>query len=119
MDISPANCHPSHITYTTKKENPRGYGYHPDHSQRPNLLKSDKFNVIRAKESGNYDSESPITWANSKSSHIKDHKVLIIGNSHIRNCAANVKSNVKDNFEIQGVVKPGARTNILVNSVNN
>jgi predicted phosphodiesterase len=48
-----------------------------------------------------------------------DHKVLNIGDSHIRNCAANIKSNIKDNFEVQGVVKPGAGTNILVNSVNN
>jgi lysophospholipase L1-like esterase len=31
----------------------------------------------------------------------------------------NVKSSLKDNIAIQGVVKPGALTNILVNSARN
>jgi lysophospholipase L1-like esterase len=54
------------------------------------------------------------------------HKVLIIGDSHMRSCTANVKSSmlnvkssIKDNLEVQGVVKPGAVTNILVNSAKN
>jgi hypothetical protein len=62
-------------------------------------------NTKRAKAVGNGHSESP---------HRKDHKVLIIGDSHMSNCAANIKSNIKDNFEVQGVVKPGAGANILV-----
>jgi lysophospholipase L1-like esterase len=37
----------------------------------------------------------------------------------MRNCAANVKSSLKNNFEVQGVVKPGAVANILVNSAKN
>jgi hypothetical protein len=31
----------------------------------------------------------------------------------------NVKSNIKDNFRVQGVVKPGAGGNVLVNSMKN
>ena len=55
----------------------------------------------------------------SESPHNMDHKVLIIGDSHMRNCAADVQSSIKTNFAVQGVVKPGAGTNILVNSVKN
>ena len=47
---------------------------------------------------------------NSKSSHIKDHKVLIIGDSHTRLCASNFKSEIKGNYDVQGLVKPGAET---------
>jgi hypothetical protein len=83
------------------------------------ISKSDKLNAIGVKEFSNYDSESPINWSSSKSSYIKDHKVPIIRDSHTRNCAANIKTNKRDNFEVQGVVKPGAGTDILVNSVNN
>jgi hypothetical protein len=50
---------------------------------------------------------------------MKVHKVLIIGDSHARNCAANVKADIRDNFEVQELVKPGAGTDILVNSANN
>ena len=64
----------------------------------------------RTKTVGKGISESPRNMA---------HKVLIIGDSHMRNCAANVQSCIKNNFAIQGVVKPGAVTNILVNSAKN
>jgi len=47
---------------------------------------------------------------------MKDHKVLIIDDSHTRNCAANVKTDVRNNFEIHELVKSGAGTDILVNS---
>jgi predicted phosphodiesterase len=49
----------------------------------------------------------------------KAPKILIIGDSHIRNCAANMKSNTKDNFKVQGVVKSGAEADILANSTKN
>ena len=52
----------------------------------------------------------------NKSPSIVAHKVLIIGDSHMRNCATNVKSTIKNNFAVQGVVKPRAMVNILVNS---
>jgi hypothetical protein len=83
------------------------------------ISKSDKLNAVSVKESINCDSESPINWFSSKSSCTKDHKVLIIGDSHTRYCAANVKTNTRDNFEVQGIVKPGAGTDVLVNFANN
>jgi hypothetical protein len=62
------------------------------------------------------DSESPVSRFSSKFSCRKKHTVLIIGNSHTRNCAAKVKTDIMDYFKIQGFVKPGAGTDILVNS---
>ena len=64
--------------------------------------------------------ESPVSWFSSKSSRMKDHKVLIIGDSHPRNCAANVKTetDTRGNLKVQGLVKPGAGTDTLVNSAN-
>ena len=42
--------------------------------------------------------------------------MLIIGDSHTRLCATNVKSEIKGNYDIQGLVKPGAGAGILVNT---
>jgi hypothetical protein len=50
----------------------------------------------------------PVRRQSSNSSPSKDHKVLIIGDSHIRHCASNVKSKLKDTYHVQGLVKPGA-----------
>jgi hypothetical protein len=74
------------------------------------ISKCDKVKAVRAKKVGNCARKSP---------YKNDHKVLIIDDSHIRNCAANIKYTIKDNFEVQGVVKPGAGANILANSVKN
>jgi hypothetical protein len=44
--------------------------------------------------------------------------VLIIGDSHTRLCATNVKSETKDKYDVQGPVKPGAGAGIIVNTAN-
>jgi hypothetical protein len=44
----------------------------------------------------------------------KEHEVLIIGDSHNRECAARVKGYLHNNFTVQGTVKPESRTYILV-----
>jgi hypothetical protein len=80
--------------------------------------KSEEMGAIHDQETDNCDSESPVNRLSGKSSCMKEHKVLIIGDSHTRNCAANVKTDIRDNFEFQGLVKPGAGTVILVNSAN-
>jgi len=64
--------------------------------------KSEKMSAISDKETDN--GESPVSWFSSKSSHMKDHKVLIVGDSDARNYAANVKTETG--------------TDILVNSAN-
>jgi len=58
----------------------------------------------------------PVQRQSSNSSRSKDRKVLIIGDSHIRLCATNVKSEIKDSYDVQGLVKPGAGSGTLVNS---
>lgn len=45
-----------------------------------------------------------------------DHKIVIIGDSHARGCANNVKSNLSDNFRTEGIVKPGAVMSTLMTS---
>jgi len=72
--------------------------------------------AISDKQTNNCDSKSPVNRFSSKPSLLKEHKVLITGDRHARNCAANVKTNIRDNFEVQELVKPGAGTDILVNS---
>jgi len=48
----------------------------------------------------------------------KDQKMLIIGDSHTRLWTQNVKSHIKENFHVQGLVKPGAGVDILVTTTN-
>ena len=50
---------------------------------------------------------------------MKELEVLIIGDNHTRNCAANVKTDIRNNFYVQGLVKPCAGNVVLVNSPNN
>jgi len=53
---------------------------------------------------------NPVNGQSSKSSHKKDHKVLIIGDSHNTLCATNIKSEIKDNCD--------AGAGLLVNTAN-
>jgi hypothetical protein len=50
----------------------------------------------------------PATRQKRKSVHKKDHKILIIGDSHARLWAQNIKSELKTNIYVHGLVKPGA-----------
>jgi predicted phosphodiesterase len=47
------------------------------------------------------------------------HKILIIGDSHRRECASNVKYNLENDFEVQGVINSGAGLKEITNSVKN
>jgi len=61
---------------------------------------------------------NPVNRQSSKFSNKNDHNVLIIGDSHARLCSTNIKSEIKVNYNVQGLVKPGAGAGILVNTVN-
>ena len=37
----------------------------------------------------------------------RKHKIIIIGDSHARGCAAEIKANLDEGFEVQGFVNPG------------
>jgi hypothetical protein len=55
-------------------------------------------------------------------SHIKRNlnknlnKIIILGDSHARGCAQEVQHNLGHDFEVQGIVKPGADSEIIVNT---
>jgi len=53
---------------------------------------------------------------NKKTSNKKQNKIIILGDSHVRGCAQEVQHNLGHNFEVQGIVKPGANTEIIVNT---
>jgi hypothetical protein len=80
--------------------------------------KSEEMGAIHDQETDKCDSESAVNRLSGKTSRVKEHNVLIIGDSHTINCAANVKTDIRDNFEVQGLVKPGAENVMLVNSAN-
>jgi hypothetical protein len=46
----------------------------------------------------------------------KEHKIIIIGDSHARGSASNVKHNVNDNYRSNGFVRPGANIDTLTSS---
>ena len=47
----------------------------------------------------------------------KKHRIIIIGDSHARGSASNMKHNLDDDFELTGSVKPGATTDSLISSI--
>jgi len=46
------------------------------------------------------------------------NKVLILGDSHARNCSQGVKHNLNHKAEVQGIVKPGANMETIVGASN-
>ena len=45
------------------------------------------------------------------------HKVLLIGDSLLRGCAAKMTASLDERFDVQGVVKPGSVTGTLMETV--
>jgi hypothetical protein len=73
--------------------------------------------VIRdGKETKNLSSGPSVYLRSYKNMSRKEHKIFILGDSHSRKCAANVRTHISDNFETEGLVKPGSGTDILVTS---
>ena len=50
------------------------------------------------------------------SSTRKNHKIVMIGDSHVKNCALELQHNLGVNYEVSSFVKPGARMNAIVNT---
>jgi len=40
----------------------------------------------------------------------KDHKIIIVGDSHARGCTASIKDHLLDSFEVSSYIKPGVST---------
>jgi hypothetical protein len=47
------------------------------------------------------------------------HKVLIIGDSHLREYSANIKTYLSDQFQVSGFIKHGAGTKIILGQITN
>jgi len=46
----------------------------------------------------------------------KKHRIIVIGNSHARGCAAEIKSNLDEDFEVKGFLNPGTELNSIITS---
>jgi len=46
----------------------------------------------------------------------KKHRIIVIGDSHARGCAAEIKSNLDETFEVRGFVNPGAGFSTIITS---
>ena len=44
------------------------------------------------------------------------HRVIVIGDSHAQGCAAEIKSNLDENFDVQGFVNPGTGLSAIISS---
>jgi hypothetical protein len=44
----------------------------------------------------------------------KKHKVIVTSDSHARGCAAEIKSNLQKDFEVQEFVSPGTGVNTII-----
>jgi hypothetical protein len=53
---------------------------------------------------------------NNKAGNKRNHKLVIMGDSHSRGLAKEVKNHLSKNFEVIGLVKPGTGAEIIVNS---
>jgi hypothetical protein len=51
-----------------------------------------------------------------KTLNMKQNKIINLGDSHARRCAQEVQHNLGHDFEVHGIVKPGANTEIIVNT---
>jgi hypothetical protein len=53
---------------------------------------------------------------NKNALNMKQYKIIILGGSQSRGCSQEVQRNQGDIFEVHGIVKPGANTEIIVNT---
>jgi hypothetical protein len=61
--------------------------------------------------------ESTYKVQREKNKHTKKkHKIIVTGISQARGCAAEIKSNLDEGFEVQGFVNPGTGVNTITTS---
>jgi hypothetical protein len=53
---------------------------------------------------------------NKRKVHKNPKRIIILGDSHARGCAQEAQHNLEHNFEVQGIVKPGADLEIILNT---
>jgi len=62
----------------------------------------------------NEETSNGSTTYNKKPADRSRNKVLILGDSHARNCSQGVKHNLNHTAEVQGIIKPGANMETIV-----
>jgi hypothetical protein len=65
------------------------------------------------------DSEPLVNMCTKPSSQIKEHKIVLIGHSHAKDCRVRVKNLVNDKCDISHFVKLGSGADILTKSAKN
>jgi RNase H-fold protein (predicted Holliday junction resolvase) len=66
---------------------------------------------------GHFTNTNQKTMKGLNSSGVRRQRVIVIGDSHVRNCAAELQLNLGDGYEVSGFTKPGAGIEEIVNSV--
>jgi len=69
---------------------------------------------IEAITPDNEETSNGSTTYNNKPADRSGNKVLILGDSHARNCSQGVKHNLNRTAEVQGIIKPGAIMETIV-----
>jgi len=46
----------------------------------------------------------------------KKHRIIATGNGHVQGCEAEIKLNLDEGFEVQGLVIPGTGVNTIITS---
>jgi hypothetical protein len=83
----------------------------------PNLKEDDATNRIMKKLRTRNTNKFPKTKERNQSKediNKMKHKVLLIGDSHAKKCAAELRNNLDSRYETSGMVKPGVKTNSLI-----
>jgi len=70
-----------------------------EHSESNHKMTNDKINVSK---------EQATQQRPNNSQRERKHKIMIVGDSHARGSASNIKHNLNNDFDLNGFVKPGA-----------
>jgi len=95
--------------------------YHHKPQQIPVI--NNRYNLFSLSDSDTNSSSAghrtTVSGVNIKRNKYKDpKKIIILGDSHARGCAQEVRHNLGKDFAVQGLVKPGAVSETLVNTAN-
>jgi hypothetical protein len=91
-------CPPTRITRKNPKKPRRENMSQETHSQSMHRAEGKSIPVVK---------NGRISTKNDKTSSSEyKHKILIVGDSHTRNCAREVKQIVANKFEVYGIIKP-------------
>ena len=55
-------------------------------------------------------------WKKENKQKKKKHRIIVTGDSHARGCATKIKSNLDENYDIQGFVNSGAGLSTIISS---